>query len=270
MLFFVPTPIGNLSDISQHSLQILADCEVIFCEDTRVSKSLLNLLKVRYQIDFKPKIFYSFHTHNCDEILQKIDIEIFKKICVFVSDAGMPGISDPGIELVKFAQKNCLEYEVISGSNAILIAVVSSGLVEKEFSFLGFLSNTGKQRAIEIENLLKNPYPCVVYESPKRVLNLIENIVNFDDEREIFAIKEATKKFETKFKDNAKNLLEILKNSDLRGEWCFVISSSKNQNFEKITSNDILNLDIPPKIKAKLLSKITGEDPKSIYKKITK
>ncbi len=270
MLFFVPTPIGNLNDISQHSLQILADCEVIFCEDTRVSKTFLNLIKDRFDLQIKDKIFYPLHTHNYEKILSDIDIKIFGKNCVFVSDAGMPGISDPGLELVKFAQENSIKYEVLSGSNAILLAVVASGLVQKEFVFLGFLSNVGKQRSIEIENLLKNPYPSVVYESPKRVLSLIEDITFFDENREIFAIKEATKKFETKFKNSAKNLLEILKTSDLRGEWCLVIAQNSNQNFEKISVNDINDLEIPPKIKAKLLSKLTGENSKSIYKKIIK
>lgn len=270
MLYFVPTPIGNLDDISSHALDVLKKCEILICEDTRVSKSLINLLNQKYQISISPFKFYSLHTHNKDNFFNDVDISLFEKNCVYVSDAGMPCISDPGVELVKFAQKNSISYEVLSGANAVLLAVASSGIVEKEWIFLGFLPNTARNRTLSIENALNLPYPCVVYESPKRILSLIEDIAKIDPNREIFAIKEATKKFETKFKQSAINLLDILKNTNLKGEWCVVISPCLKNTQSNITQNDILNLDIAPKIKAKLLSKISGESVKKIYEKIIK
>ncbi|QKG28526.1 16S rRNA (cytidine(1402)-2'-O)-methyltransferase [Campylobacter sp. RM16187] len=270
MLYFIPTPIGNLEDISLHALNILRECEVIFCEDTRVTKSLINLLNSRFNSDIKIEKFISLHSHNEAQILSNLDTEIFKKTVAYVSDAGMPAISDPGVELVRFAIKNGIDYEVLSGSSALLLAVVASGLCDKEFTFLGFLPNTGKERTIAIQNALNSPYPVVIYESPKRVLALIEQIANLEPERKIFAIKEATKKFETKFSASAKELKEQLQNSNLKGEWCIVIDKSAHQSGEKITIDDITSLDIPPKTKAKLIAKITGENVKKIYENLTK
>ncbi|ASM35650.1 tetrapyrrole methylase [Campylobacter sputorum subsp. bubulus] len=270
MLYFVPTPIGNLDDISSHALDILKRCEILICEDTRVSKSLINLLNQKYQISISPDRFYSLHTHNSDEFFRNVNIDIFDKICVYVSDAGMPCISDPGIELVKFAQKNSIPYEVISGSNAALLAVAASGMVEKEWIFIGFLPNTSRNRIVALQNTLNLPYPSVIYESPQRIFSLIEDISKIDPNREIFAIKEATKKFETKFKGIAINLLNDLKNANLKGEWCIVVNGSDGITHSNITQDDILSLNIAPKIKAKLLSKITGENAKKIYEKIIK
>lgn len=270
MLYFIPTPIGNLEDISLHALNVLRECEVIFCEDTRVTKTLINLLNSRFNSDIKIEKFISLHSHNEAQILSNLDTEIFEKTVAYVSDAGMPAISDPGVGLVKFAIKNKISYEVLSGSNAMLLAVVASGLCDKEFTFLGFLPNTGKERAVAIQNALNSPYPVVIYESPKRVLLLVEQIANLQPERKIFAVKEATKKFETKFSANAKELKDILQNANLKGEWCIVIDKSANQTAEKITTKDILELDIAPKIKAKLIAKITGENVKKIYQNLTK
>lgn len=271
MLYFVPTPIGNLDDISKRCLDILKLCDVLICEDTRVTKTLLTLLGERYSLEIRPKEFYSLHTHNETEFFSKFDKTRFEnEICVYVSDAGMPCISDPGVSLVRFALLNGLKYEVLSGANALLLAVAASSLVEKEFTFLGFLPNTGNERQISIQNALNSAYPVVIYESSKRVLSLVEAISKLDKDRKIFAIKEATKKFETKFFDSATNLLTTLKNSNLNGEWCLVIDKTPNGATERITTADILELDLPPKAKAKLISKITGENAKKVYENLIK
>ena len=110
----------------------------------------------------------------------------------------------------------------------------------------------------------------MIYESPKRILSLVQSIANLEPEREIFAIKEATKKFETKFKDRAKNLAQILEKANLNGEWAVVISKSANIATQNITKDEIISLDITPKAKAKLLSKITGEEVKKIYDELIK
>lgn len=271
MFYFIPTPIGNLGDISQRALKTLTKCEVIFCEDSRVTKKLLALLSKEYELEFGDKQFYSMHSHNEQELLEKIDKEIFKKECCYLSDAGMPCISDPGIYLVNYLQKNSICYEVLSGSNAALVGAVASGMIEKEFIFLGFLPNTGSKRDAAILKLTTNNYPTIVYESPKRILSLLNEIAKIDKEREIFIIKEATKKFETKFKANAKELLEIVKELNLKGEWTVVVAPSSSAAPEhSITLKDIEELVIPPKQKAKLISKLTGENIKDIYNKLSK
>lgn len=269
MLYFVPTPIGNLSDISEHALSVISSSEIVFCEDTRVTKKLINLLKEKYNLNLVEKTFYSLHSHNEKEIIKNLEPSIFSKNCIYMSDAGMPCISDPGVFLVRYMQKNGLDYEVLSGSNAVLLSAVASGIVEKEFIFLGFLPNKGKDRKLALQNALSSTYPVILYESPKRILSLISDICEIDEKREIFLIKEATKKFETKYKDSALNLKLILEDKNLNGEWSVVISSSKNRT-EKITLSDIENLDIPPKQKAKLMSKLTGKNIKEIYDNLVK
>ena len=252
MLYFVPTPIGNLEDISLRAIKILRECEIAICEDTRVCKSLVNLLNERFDANINISNFIPLHTHNEDEFFANLNDEIWSKNIAYMSDAGMPGISDPGVSLVRYAQKNDIKYEILSGANA------------------AFLPNTGRERALAIQNALNLAYPAVIYESPKRILSLVQSVANLEPEREIFAIKEATKKFETKFKDNAQNLAQILEKANLNGEWAVVISKSANIATQNITKDEIISLDIAPKAKAKLLSKITGKDVKKIYDELIK
>ena len=270
MLYFIPTPIGNLEDISLRAIRILRECEIAICEDTRVCKSLINLLNERFDASINISKFIPLHTHNEDDFFTNLSDDFFSRNVAYMSDAGMPGISDPGVSLVRYAQKNDIKYEILSGANAALLSVVASGLCDKEFVFLGFLPNIGRDRALAIQNALSLAYPAVIYESPKRILSLVQSIANLEPEREIFAIKEATKKFETKFKDSAKNLAQILEKANLNGEWAVVISKSANIVTQNITKDEIISLDIAPKVKAKLLRKITGEEVKKIYDELIK
>lgn len=271
MLYFLPTPIGNLEDITKRSLDILSRCDIVICEDTRVSKNLISLLNLKFNLQISPESFFSLHSHNENEFFDKFDKTQFnEKICVYMSDAGMPCISDPGVSLVKFAWDNGINYEVLPGANAAILSAAASGIIQKEFIFLGFLPNTGKDRQVALQNALNFPYPVIIYESPKRILNLIENLAKFDENRQIFAIKEATKKFETKFKGKICEVLRDLKTANLNGEWCVVVDKSPFCLSQKITTKDIMDLNLPPKQKAKLLSKITGEEPKKIYANLIK
>ncbi|EGK8182637.1 16S rRNA (cytidine(1402)-2'-O)-methyltransferase [Campylobacter coli] len=269
MLYFIPTPIGNLSDISFRALELLKTCNVFFCEDTRVSKSLLSLLSSKFEINFGDKQFISFHTHNEKKVLENLDLEFFDQDIAFLSDAGMPGISDPGQFLIDFALKNDIQFEVLPGANAALVALVSSALCEKEFIFMGFLANKGKERQKDIQKILNHPYPSIIYESPKRILSLIEQIAILDSQREIFAIKEISKKFETKFKGKAIDLFNELKQVNLKGEWVVVLAKNDKDSIgNSLCENDILELEIPLKTKSKLLAKMNGKNPKEIYQKL--
>ncbi len=269
MLYFIPTPIGNLSDISFHSLEVLQKCELLLCEDTRVCRSLISLLNDKFKLAIKPRKILAFHTHNEKTFLQSIDTSFFEECVVYMSDAGMPGISDPGQILIEYAIKNNIQYEVLSGSNAALLAIVSSGFCHKEFIFMGFLANKSIQRKKDIAKLMLNPYPSVVYEAPTRIIDLVKEISKIDPLREIFIIKEATKKFENKFKTSAHEAVEKLQNMDLRGEWCVVVAPKLEQFYQStICEEDILNLDLPLKIKSKLLSKINAKSPKENYQKL--
>ncbi|ELV8017726.1 16S rRNA (cytidine(1402)-2'-O)-methyltransferase [Campylobacter upsaliensis] len=269
MLYFIPTPIGNLSDISLRSLELLSACEIVFCEDTRVCKHLITLLNERFKTCIKPQKILSLHTHNEKKVLEKLDLKLFEKNVAYLSDAGMPGISDPGFALIQFALKHKLSYEVLPGANAALVALVSSNLCEKEFIFLGFLANKGKERQKEIENLLLNPYPTIIYEAPTRILALVQTIAKLEPERELFAMKEISKKFQTSFRGRAEELVGELKNANLNGEWVLVVAkSSQNFSSNSLCESDILALDLPLKVKSKLLAKMSGKNSKELYQKL--
>ncbi|EDP6913098.1 16S rRNA (cytidine(1402)-2'-O)-methyltransferase [Campylobacter upsaliensis] len=269
MLYFIPTPIGNLGDISLRSLELLSACEIVFCEDTRVCKHLITLLNDRFKTCIKPQKILSLHTHNEKEVLEKLDLKLFEKNVAYLSDAGMPGISDPGFALIQFALKHKLSYEVLPGANAALVALVSSNLCEKEFIFLGFLANKGKERQKEIENLLLNPYPTIIYEAPTRILALVQTIAKLEPERELFAMKEISKKFQTSFRGRAEELVGELKNANLNGEWVLVVAkSSQNFSSNSLCESDILALDLPLKVKSKLLAKMSGKNSKELYQKL--
>lgn len=267
MLYFVPTPIGNLGDISYRALEVLQVCELIFCEDVRVCKALINLLSAKYNIDFGSKNYISLHSHNEKEFdFSNID---FSKNIAFLSDAGMPCISDPGISLVKYAQENDIKYCVMPGANAAITALVASGFSDKEFIFLGFL-NIKKNRQAQIENALNQAYPTILYEAPTRIMDLIQDIAKIDEDKEIFLIKEISKMYEKTYKDKAKNLAKLLKNENLKGEWVVVINNQIPNSNSNISSEDILSLNISLKDKSKLLSKLNGLSPKQNYENLLK
>jgi len=262
LLTLVPTPIGNLSDISKRAIEALIESDVIFCEDTRVTKKLLNL----FDIDYSNKTFYSMHSHNEIEIISKIDISIFEKNVVYVSDAGMPGISDPGAKLIQFAQNNNIKYDVLPGANAVLTALVASGF-EGEFTFFGFLPHKGNERDKKLKEVINHDKIAIIYESPHRIEKLVMELKKEIPTRIVFFAKELTKIHQTFIKDEAKNI--ILKNT--KGEWVVVIDKNDlKSNHLTLNYDDILALKLHPKEKAKLLSKISSKSTKEIYNEIIK
>jgi 16S rRNA (cytidine1402-2'-O)-methyltransferase len=253
VLTLVPTPIGNLEDISFRSLEALKSAELFLCEDTRVTKKLLTLLSEKYQITFPCTTFQSFHHHNQDKLLATFSVTTFKeKNIVYVSDAGMP----------------CITYEVLPGANAILTAYALSGFDYAQFSFFGFLPHKGKERQNAFNKLMMSPFVAIVYESPHRLLKFLEELSVYDENRVIFLAKEISKKFQTTYKGSAKTLFEQLKKTAIKGEWVVVIEPQAQASGELITLADIQELSLPPKQKAKLLSKLTGRSIKEIYQEI--
>jgi len=249
------------------SLNLLSKCEILLCEDTRVTKKLLHLLSEKFSIQTNIKEFISVHSHNEKDFTSKVDKTIFEKEVAYLSDAGMPCISDPGCFLVDFCQKEGISYEILPGASAVTLAFSASGFCESEFLFLGFLPHKGSSREKKLHEALFSGYITILYESPHRLLKLFEQICNIDEKREIFLIKEATKKFEESFKGSAKDILEKLKNQNIKGEWVVVLNSSTKME-SNITLDDIKNLDIPKKTMAKLLSKLTGKSTKECYNEL--
>jgi len=269
MLCLVPTPIGNLEDISKRSLQVLQEAELIFCEDTRVTKKLLSLLGEKNNLDFKDKEYKSYHSHNEKKVLETLSKETFIKNVVYVSDAGMPCVSDPGATLVDYCIKNDIEYDVLPGANAVLTAYAMSGFPHTTFSFYGFLDHKGATRAQKLNEILNDDKLAILYESPHRLAKLLEELNKLQPSRTIFLAKEITKLHQTTYKSTAANLYEEFKNINIRGEWVVVIEP-KEISGSHLELKDIQDLDLAPKIKAKLISKLTGQATKEVYQQLMK
>jgi len=196
-------------------------------------------------------------------------ISFFEQNIVYASDAGMPGISDPGQLLVAYAQKNGVKYDVLPGANAFLTAFVASGFVETKMLFWGFLPHKGRDRAASLQGALYSGLTTLLYESPHRLEKLLLEIIEEDSKRNIFLAKELSKKFQNYFHGTAEEVLNSL-NGNFRGEWVVVFEAAQAQNSSAISQNDILSLDLPKKVQAKLISKITGENIKSCYQRLLK
>lgn len=270
MLYFVPTPIGNLEDITMRSLKLLMNTSIIYCEDTRNTKKLIKLLKEKFnqntQIQQK---FFSLHSHNEKEAIQSFNVNDFlNEDVLYVSDAGMPGISDPGVFLVRFAQENKLPYEVLPGPNAALVALVGSGFSDKEFYFHGFLPHKQEARLNELKSILNFGNTAILYESTHRILKLFEQLVFLEKDRQVYAIKEISKKHEKSFLGTSEEIFELLKNKNLNGEWVVVINCKEKDFGVAISQDDILGLEISLRQKAKLLSKLTNINAKEWYNRL--
>ena len=269
MLTLLPTPIGNIGDITFRALEILNNCDLILCEDTRVTKQLLNILKDRYDFNYPNADIISFHEHNGKERLEQIGYRLKEQNVVYMSDAGMPAISDPGQLLVEFCQKEYIEYDVVPGASVAPLIYAASGFESGKFYFYGFLPKKGKDRENELNTIISSGLDTIIYEAPHRILKLLEQICNIDEDRELFVAKELTKKHQRYFRGLAKDILTELKSISTKGEWALVIKGVESE-FKTLDLNEIKSLDIPPKAKAKLISKLSGKSIKECYEELLK
>ena len=268
MLSLVPTPIGNIADISLRTLETLSKAEVLLCEDTRVTKKLLHLLKERYELTTNDPQFISLHSHNEAEFVAALTPDFFERNVAYVSDAGMPGISDPGQMLVRYCLDHAIPYDVLPGANAALTAFVASGFVQTRMLFFGFLPHKGNDRSSALQEALYNGYTTVLYEAPTRLEKLLREIAAAVPGRQVFLAKEITKKYQRFSRGTAAELLEGMK-EEIRGEWVVVIEASEGKG-SSLSEADILALDIPKKAASKLIARLTGENPKECYTRLLK
>ena len=217
-LFVIPTPIGNLADITLRSIEALKSVDLILAEDTRTSSKLLK----HYNVDTAVE---SFHMHNehkkLDSIINRLkdDIEI-----ALISDAGTPGISDPGFLLVRECINNQVEVECLPGPTAFVPALVSSGLPCDRFSFEGFLP-VKKGRTKRLKELSAETKTMVFYESPHRILKTLNDLSNyFDVESQISVSRELTKLYEETFRGTIKESVEHFDKNKPKGEFVIVLS----------------------------------------------
>ncbi|GAB5038758.1 ribosomal RNA small subunit methyltransferase I [Bartonella henselae] len=213
-LYLVATPIGNLADITLRALQVLAGVDILACEDTRVTRVLLE----RYGIQKKP---FLYHEYNAQKAGPKLLTALEEnKAIALVSDAGTPLISDPGFRLVEEARKAGHKIVPIPGASALLAALVATGLPTDSFFFAGFLSARKAQRQKRLEQLKTIPATLVFYESPHRLVETLQDMVAlFSADRPAAICRELTKKFETVDVSNLGNLSESYgKQAHIRGE----------------------------------------------------
>ncbi len=268
MLTFVPTPIGNPQDITIRALRVFEEATLFLCEDTRETKRLLRLLAERFTFSYPSDEveFLSFHEHNGEERLREVASRLKSESVVYVSDAGMPVISDPGQLLVAYAQAEGIDYDVLAGASAVTTAYAASGFEEGQFSFYGFLPSKGALRSEALHEVLNAQFNTVLYEAPHRIEKLIEEIASLDPNRELFCAKELTKRFQHYFRGSANEVKAHLASSSTKGEWVVIVRAKERT--PSLYLEDILSLDLAPKVKAKLLSKITDKSTKAWYNEL--
>jgi 16S rRNA (cytidine1402-2'-O)-methyltransferase len=227
MITFIPTPIGNPQDITIRAMRAFEKATLFLCEDTRQTKKLLRLLESRFEMLYPEALFYSFNEHNGQERIDTLGERFEEYNVVYVSDAGMPIISDPGQLLVAYCQENNLKYDVFPGASAVTTAYAASGFEEGKFLFYAFLPHKGKERSVGLHDTLNNGFNTVLYESPHRLEKLLEEIVAIDSSRELFLAKEISKKYQKYYRGSAREILDTLKSLTIRGEWVVVIRSKK-------------------------------------------
>jgi len=267
MITFVPTPIGNPQDITIRAMRLFEKATLFLCEDTRQTKRLLRLLEERFDMAYPDVEFYSFNEHNGQERLDEFGESFSDKEVVYVSDAGMPVISDPGQLLVAYAQEHHLKYDVLPGASAVTTAYAASGFEEGKFLFYAFLPHKGKERAAALSEAMNNGYNTVLYESPHRLEKLLDEVEALDEHRELFLAKEISKKYQNYYRGTAKELNIIFENITIRGEWVVVIKAQPKIE-KSLTFSEILHLDLPPKPKAKLLASLSDKSVKEWYQEL--
>ncbi len=249
-------------------METLSTADIILCEDTRITKKLLHLLQERYALARKEQKFISVHSHNESAFIDKLDPTMFDENVVYASDAGMPGISDPGQLLVRYCIDHNVAYDVLPGANAVLTAFAASGFVETQMLFFGFLPHKGSDRSKALQQALYNGFTTVLYESPHRLKKLLDELLLEIPNRRLFVAKELTKKYQRYLSGNVQEIMDTLQ-ENFRGEWVVVIEAGEVRQ-SSISERDILSFDLPKKTASKLISKITGENPKACYQRLLK
>jgi len=228
-LYVVPTPIGNLSDMTERAIETLKNCDLILAEDTRHTLKLLNHSNIKTKM-------ISYHKFNEKQRSQEIITEILteEKNVALVTDAGTPCISDPGYELIKEARINGIDVIGLPGASALITALSIAGIESYEFVFYGFLPRKKSQLEEMLQRISINSVKTfILYESPKRIIDLIENIKTYMPNSTLCVCKELTKMHENAFYGSVDSVLEQLKNHEdaERGE--YVIVGYNNDYVEK-------------------------------------
>jgi 16S rRNA (cytidine1402-2'-O)-methyltransferase len=258
------TPIGNLEDVTLRVVAELAAADVVLCEDTRHTRGLLQ----RHGIEAR---LVSYHEHNeaqrTAELLPRL--EAGERVAL-VSDAGMPGVSDPGARLVRAALDAGVEVTVLPGASAVETALVASGLVAEQYRFLGFLPRAEKARAELWAGLAAWPWPAVAFESPQRLPTTLRSLAAADPAREVAVCRELTKRFEEVARGTAAELAERFSEPP-KGEITLVVGpgaagGSPDETAALDAVAELVAAGLPRRRAAEIVSRLTGVAKNRLYK----
>lgn len=270
-LYLVPTPIGNLEDMTMRALRILKEVDVIAAEDTRNTKKLCNYFEIQTPL-------VSYHEHNIEVGGEKLLSYLREgKSVALVSDAGLPCISDPGADIVVKAITEGFAVVPLPGANAALTALIASGLVPQPFYFFGFLNRNKKERRAQLEQLGKREETILFYEAPHRLKDTLKDMQLVLGERKIVMARELTKKFEEFLRGTLEEALEWAENNEVRGEFCLVLEGNANAPVNEETHDwDALTIvehiesymeqhDVSSKDAIKEVAKLRGLPKRDVY-----
>ena len=257
-LYLVPTPIGNMQDMTYRAVEMLKNADFVCAEDTRNTGLLLK----HFDISAKQ---ITFHEHNAYEKIPEL-IALMKegKILAQVSDAGMPSISDPGHDLVKAAIAEEIPVVAIPGASAGITALIASGLAPQPHIFYGFLPRKAKQQKEFFEAKKQYPETQIFYESPYRVADTLDNMLAIYGDRKIVLVRELTKLYEEYQRGYISEILEYIAQNPLKGE-CLIVVSGQD---ETVTSEEMPEDVNPAELVAQLVE--AGDKPNQAIKKIAK
>lgn len=228
ILYICPTPIGNLEDITLRTLRILKEVDIIAAEDTRHTVKLLNHYEIK-------KPLTSYHEHNIREKgIELIEELLEGKNIALVSDAGMPGISDPGEDLIRLAIEEDIQVIALPGATASITALVVSGLNTRRFAFEGFLSSKKKERIEGLKKLKDEKRTLIIYESPHRIKESLRDMLDILGNRKLAVIRELTKMYEEIFRGDIESAIDRFSTGDIKGEFVIILEGSTEEEFHEI------------------------------------
>ena len=232
-LYLIATPIGNLGEFTPRAIELLKEADYVGCEDTRNSKILFDHFGISTTL-------ISCHEHNENEASEQLISYLLngKNVC-YVSDAGYPGISDPGSRLVKKALDNDINVSVINGSSAFLTALVASGLETDHFYFHGFLASKESQRENELKEMISRKETLIFYESPHRIMKTLISMQKIFGNRKICLCRELTKKFEEYIRGTLDELVTLDENT-LKGEMVVIVEGNKDEISSFVSDEEIM------------------------------
>jgi 16S rRNA (cytidine1402-2'-O)-methyltransferase len=264
-LYLIPTPIGNFDDISLRTIETLKLVDVLFCEDTRITKQLLNRLEIN-------KKLVSSNDHN-EESTKNLAIKYLEegKNIGIVTDRGTPIISDPGYKVVEEVIKKGYNVIPLPGANALIPALIASGVNPSPFMFYGFLNAKKSKREKELENLKKYPVTIIFYEAPHRIIEMLESIKNIFGERRIAVSREISKLYEEIYRGTPTEVIEELNSEEIRGEFVVVVEGNNNEvSFESMSIEEHVNMYIEEGLTEKDAMKKVAKDRNTTKSEIYK